>query len=288
MKLHGKNVATLMLLGVVAGIGLTTGTTASAKKITSYTWNYGNTKNYKWSAPKDDAAPLYYTNTKKNGYIWNKKFTKKLHNIKNYQYTSWYVHKSFKRHGKVYYKVTGNKVSGYVWHGYVAPAIAKDISTFKSDSSYIKYLKTDKSQKLSRALLKYFPGAKVSLDVSRRGANLYNGKSLMDLKGYEHAINLTALNHKQKLANFTYSENIYNILEDPVTKTNAAKAKNVYKVLKKNGYTKGKIKELINQGYKLGIYMDDGMGASASKSGYPWKINTFFKTKFNYALYLAK
>ncbi|MCT3575416.1 hypothetical protein [Levilactobacillus brevis] len=114
-KLTHKYAAALMLLGVVAGMELAAGTTtASAKTSNTSPWEYGKTGKYAWSAPKDDAAPLYYTNTKKNGYIWNKIFTKKLHNIKNYQYTSWYAQKSFKRNGKVYYKVTGNKVSGYV------------------------------------------------------------------------------------------------------------------------------------------------------------------------------
>ncbi|MCM6797094.1 hypothetical protein [Levilactobacillus brevis] len=91
-KLTHKYAAALMLLGVVAGMELAAGTTtASAKTSNTSPWEYGKTGKYAWSAPKDDAAPLYYTNTKKNGYIWNKIFTKKLHNIKNYQYTSWYA-----------------------------------------------------------------------------------------------------------------------------------------------------------------------------------------------------
>ncbi|GEO67431.1 hypothetical protein [Levilactobacillus spicheri] len=288
-KLTHKYAAALMLLGAVAGIGFTAGTTtASAKTVKSYPWNYGKTSKYAWSAPKDDAAPLYYTNTKKNGYIWNKSFTKKLHNIKNYQYTSWYVKKSFKRNGKVYYKVTGNKVSGYVWHGYVAPAISKKLSSFKNDSSYIKYLNSDKSQKLSRAILKYFPNAKISLDLSRRGAGQFVGNTVMTMTGYNDVINLTALSHKQRATSFTYTENIYNILENPVVKTNAAKAKSVNAVLVKNGYTQKKISALINDGYKLGIYMNDGTGISSAKSGYPWKINTYAGTRDNYALFLAK
>lgn len=159
-KMGSKGVVALMLLGAAAGS--LAATNASAKTIKSYPWKYGLKKNYSWSAPRDDAAPLYNTNTKKNAYIWNKTFTKKLHNIKKYQYTSWYVQKSFKRHGKVYYQVYGNKMSGYVWHGYVAPAISKKISSFKSDSSYRNYLNNDKSQKLARAVLKYFPEAEVS------------------------------------------------------------------------------------------------------------------------------
>ena len=76
-KLTHKYAAALMLLGVVAGMELAAGTTtASAKTSNTSPWEYGKTGKYAWSAPKDDAAPLYYTNTKKNGYIWNKIFTK--------------------------------------------------------------------------------------------------------------------------------------------------------------------------------------------------------------------
>jgi hypothetical protein len=216
-----------------------------------------------------------------------------LYNIKNYQYTSWYAQKSFKRNGKVYYKVTGNKVSGYVWHGYVTPAISKRISTFKSDSSYIKYLNTDKSQKLSRAVLKYFPNAKVSVDLSRRGAGQFvDNKPItkaMTTSNYKHVINLTALSHDLKTSyGSTYSETILNTLDFPVTTTNAAVAKTVNSILIKNGYTQAKISNLIKQGYKLGIYINGGTGISAGKQGYPWTINTNAGTMNNAALFLAK
>ncbi|MEO3457353.1 D-alanyl-D-alanine carboxypeptidase [Levilactobacillus brevis] len=221
------------------------------------------------------------------------KSSQKLYNIKNYQYTSWYAQKSFKRNGKVYYKVTGNKVSGYVWHGYVTPAISKRISTFKSDSSYIKYLNTDKSQKLSRAVLKYFPNAKVSVDLSRRGAGQFvDNKPItkaMTTSNYKHVINLTALSHDLKTSyGSTYSETILNTLDFPVTTTNAAVAKTVNSILIKNGYTQAKISNLIKQGYKLGIYINGGTGISAGKQGYPWTINTNAGTMNNAALFLAK
>ncbi|WP_203640165.1 hypothetical protein [Levilactobacillus wangkuiensis] len=79
-KMGSKTAVLLMLLGAAVG-GLAV-TNASAKTFKSYPWKYGLKKNKVWTAPRDDAAPLYYTNTKKNGYIWNRSFTKKLHNIK--------------------------------------------------------------------------------------------------------------------------------------------------------------------------------------------------------------
>ncbi|WP_204120296.1 D-alanyl-D-alanine carboxypeptidase [Levilactobacillus wangkuiensis] len=286
-KMGSKTAVLLMLLGAAVG-GLAV-TNASAKTFKSYPWKYGLKKNKVWTAPRDDAAPLYYTNTKKNGYIWNRSFTKKLHNIKNYQYTSWYAQKSFKRNGKVYYQVTGNKVSGYVWHGYLTPAISKQIGSFKSDSSYINYLENDKSQKLSRAVLKYFPGATVSLDLSRRGAGQFVNNRAMTTSNYTSVINLTSLSHELKTSyGSTYSETMMNTLDFPITSTNAHVAKEVNSILVKNGYTQKKIKGLINQGYKLGIYINGGTGITAGKKGYPWTINTNTNTMNTSALYLAK
>lgn len=275
-----------MLLGAAAGSLAVTNASASSK---SYPWKYGLKKNYSWSAPKDDAAPLYNTNTKKNAYIWNKSFTKKRYNIKKYKYTSWYVQKSFKRHGKVYYQVYGNKKSGYVWHGYVTPAISKKISSFHSDSSYRNYMNSDKSQKLARAVLKYFPNAKVSLDLSQRGAGQFVGNTSLNTNNYKHVINLQSLSHDVRTSYGTsYSETILNVLDSPVTSSNAALAKTVNSILVKNGYTKKKIVSLINQGYKLGIYVNGGTGISAGKQGYPWTINTQAGTMNSATLYLAK
>ena len=287
MKTIGiKGATLLMLLGAVAGSLAVTN--ASAKTAESYPWSFGR-KGYSWSAPRDDAAPLYYTNSKRHGYIWNKHFTKKLHNTKSYPNRSWYVHKSFKRNGKVYYQVTGGKISGYVWHGYLKPAISKQISSFKTDRSYIKYLKKDKSQKLSRAVLKYFPNAKISLDLSRRGAGQVVNNRALTPSNYKHVINLTALSHDLKTSyGSTYSETVRNTLDFPVVSTNANIAKQVNSILVENGYTQNKIVSLINQGYKLGIYINGGTGFSAGKKGYPWTINTGTYTMNSAALYLAK
>lgn len=262
--------------------------TNKAKAQTSFPWDYGTHKNYSWSAPKDDVAPVYYTSTKNNGYIWNESFTKKLHNIKNHPYRTWYVQKSFKRNGKVYYKVYGNKLSGYVWRGYVTPAMVKPISSFKSNSSYVNYLKTSASQKLSRALLKYFPNAEVSVDLSRRSAGQYTKNNIMKVDNYEHAINLTKLSIKTKYPWGTTDTYVSDILQDPILTSNANKAKQVNNIMVKNGYNQKKIASLIDQGYKLGIYMNDGAGVSARKAGYPWTINTYSNAQNDYGLYLAK
>lgn len=280
-----------MLLSVAMGMGLLqSDTQASAKTRVSYPWKYGLKKNYTWTQP-NDAAPIYYTNvkkTKKSAYIWNKKFTTKTHNLKNFPYHTWYVQKSFKRNRKVYYKVNGGKVSGYIWHGYLTPAISKDLESFTSNKAYIKYLKTNQSQRLSRALLKYFPGATIDLDLTRHAAGQYVNNQAMTLKKYQHVIDLTKL-HTKVVENGGISDTyVQDELMDPVLTSNAKKAKRVNKILVKNGYTQNKISSLINQGYKLGIYMNDNTGVSAAKSGYPWTINTAFNVQNDYGLCLAK
>ncbi|QCZ48503.1 hypothetical protein UCCLB95_1255 [Levilactobacillus brevis] len=102
-----------MLFGAVAGVGLSLGTTtANAKTFKTYPWKYGKTGKYAWSAPKDDAAPLYYTNTKKNGYIWNKSFTKNYTILKTIS-----IHLgTFKNHSNVTGKYT-TKLPGVKYQG---------------------------------------------------------------------------------------------------------------------------------------------------------------------------
>lgn len=298
-KISRRGAIWLMLLTVATGIGLLqSGTRASAKITASYPWKYGLKKNYSWKQPKD-AAPVYYTKvkkTQKSAYIWNKKFTKKTHNLKNFPYHTWYVQQSFKRNRKVYYKVYGGKVSGYVWHGYLTPAISRDLPSFTSNKAYVKYLKTNPSQRLSRALLKYFPNATVDLALTRHAAGQYvnsqatplKGYQAMTLKDYQHVIDLTKLHFKVTTSRTVTDTYVQDALMDPVLTSNAKKAKQVNKILVKNGYTQKKIASLINQGYKLGIYMNDNTGVSAAKSGYPWTINTAFNVQNDYGLCLAK
>lgn len=102
-----------LTLGATAGAGLTTQTanaSAAYRTIQTKTY-YGN---------------VYHAVSKtKSVYMWNSTHTKKLHNLKNYPKTTWYVQKSVKlTNGKttaVYYYVQNHNktVSGYVWHGYL-------------------------------------------------------------------------------------------------------------------------------------------------------------------------
>ena len=84
---------------------------------------------YRWTKVKNYSGSLPYHQKKKGttAYMWNAKHTKKLHNLKHYPKTTWYLSKSVKmtqgKKSSIYYRVTsGNKkVTGYVWHGYLSP-----------------------------------------------------------------------------------------------------------------------------------------------------------------------
>ncbi|KRM40375.1 hypothetical protein FD47_GL002857 [Lentilactobacillus parafarraginis DSM 18390 = JCM 14109] len=117
-----KIILTALTLGALAGgVGfLNNQSTLSVQASTTYTW--GKTKTY------PNPQPFYYAG-KSSVYLWSKYHTTKLHNLKNYPKTTWYLSKSvqMKHNGKsaIYYAVTsGNdKVSGYIWRGYLTKGI---------------------------------------------------------------------------------------------------------------------------------------------------------------------
>ncbi|MGF7437885.1 hypothetical protein [Lentilactobacillus senioris] len=104
---------------------------------------------YKWVKTKNYKNIPWHNKSNKTAYMYNWNHTKKLHNLKNYPHTTWYVSKSIKmvkgNKSGVFYKVTsGNKkVSGYVYRGYLvkgkyqAPS-KNDDDNFVSDNPYIK------------------------------------------------------------------------------------------------------------------------------------------------------
>ncbi|MTV82246.1 hypothetical protein [Secundilactobacillus folii] len=105
-----------LTLGTLAlGIGFTTQqVNASAAYRTVKTKSYAST------------TPAYHAkNATKSVYMWNSTLTKKLHNLKNYPKTTWYVQKSVKltngkKTGIFYYvKNKSNSASGYVWRSYL-------------------------------------------------------------------------------------------------------------------------------------------------------------------------
>ncbi|MFT8389409.1 MAG: D-alanyl-D-alanine carboxypeptidase, partial [Lentilactobacillus hilgardii] len=79
----------------------------------------------------------YHATTQRSAYVYNVSHTRRLHNLKNYPNTTWYVSKSLLMRssytGKraVYYCVTsGNgRASGIVWRGYLTAGVNSGTST---------------------------------------------------------------------------------------------------------------------------------------------------------------
>lgn len=107
----------LAFSALALGIGFTTQQT-NADASTAY--RTVKTKSYYSTTPAYHAK-----NATKSVYMWNSTITKKLHNLKNYPKTTWYVQKSVKlTNGKktgIFYYVenASNSVRGYVWRGYL-------------------------------------------------------------------------------------------------------------------------------------------------------------------------
>ncbi|MCH4164056.1 MAG: hypothetical protein LKF37_04650 [Lentilactobacillus diolivorans] len=79
----------------------------------------------------------YHAKTQGSAYIYNLNHTRKLHQLKNFPQTTWYVSKSLLMRssytGKraVFYEVSDNsgKITGIVWRGYLTTGAASDSST---------------------------------------------------------------------------------------------------------------------------------------------------------------
>lgn len=88
------------------------------------------TRAYSWvKTKKYSNLPYHAKSTKTSAYMWNWNHTKKLHNLKNYPRTTWYLSESVKMvsgsKSGIYYQVTsGNKkTTGYVWRGYLTKGV---------------------------------------------------------------------------------------------------------------------------------------------------------------------
>lgn len=127
----------------IAGMTQGFGATAQASG-----YHIVKTKSYETTTPAYHAKSVT-----KNAYMWNNNITKKLHNLKNYKYTTWYVHASYKMtNGKktgIFYKVdnaSGTK-TGLVWRGYLTKG--------KNTRSVAAKLSTETA---SNQLISLFPG----------------------------------------------------------------------------------------------------------------------------------
>ncbi|AQW21759.1 hypothetical protein PL11_007455 [Lentilactobacillus curieae] len=282
-----KKFTSILITGLFAaglGLAMQQPIAHADRTINKYTW---------YTYRSDEDIPTYYTKSKTNAYIWNTNFKKKIHNLKNYYNTTWFVTRSFVHNKRVYYKISnfGGKVSGYTWSGNVAPFLARNINSFSSDSDYTNYLNTDRSQKLARAVLKLFPNADVSLDLSKKAIKNVTNNLYPELEGYSHVINLSSLQGNYTLPSvvtngkpYSSKQNMRYVLSSSAPSA-AYTAQQVSGILQSNGYTSKKIAALISQGYKLGISVSGNLYTSANKQGYP---STLKGGTIEYGLVLAK
>lgn len=116
--------------------------------------------------------------TKKSAYMWNTTHTKKLHNLKNYPKTTWYLSKSIKlQAGKksgIYYQVINNtgKVSGIVWRSYLTKGnnpsdkLAKNAEVLSYGGGLAGIKSAREAATLQVDILSLFPGTLLNTSLS--------------------------------------------------------------------------------------------------------------------------
>ncbi|WP_203640009.1 hypothetical protein [Levilactobacillus wangkuiensis] len=189
MKQRGfKLGVSLALVGAAVGLGIGQPATAHAKS-----WLSGTTTHQLLTQPNGDAnsPSLYATSvTTKKAYMWNLKHTKKIHNLNNYPKTSWYLVGTVTKPGKgVYYQVTtyDKKIKGLVWNKYLTAYSQKTPRNFKSAAAYTKFIQTDPSQKLTRAVLKVFPNVPLDFQLSKYTATRFDSFPT-SISGYKNMV----------------------------------------------------------------------------------------------------
>lgn len=246
-----KKINILLGLAVaVTSITVFSDTTAHASNIPS---------NYSFNAEKagEGSVPYMVKSSVKSGYIWNYSHTKKIHNIKNYPNSNWYVnYASVKKYGKksaVYYRISSNSgnAKGLIWSGYLTRLLAKAPSEFNSQSSFETYMQTARSQRLSRQVIKLFPNSKLSLDLSQITQNV-NANHPLRTEKYTDIVNIGELKPTGSADTLSISEKVGGELAGGII---TPRAKYIESVLNDNGFTQEKRTSMSN--YYLGIYMPD-------------------------------
>ncbi|WP_054748150.1 hypothetical protein [Lentilactobacillus rapi] len=129
----------LLIGGAGRSVSASTVTTEQQVSTTQYVWTKVSHRN---------SAIAYHPKTTKSVYLWNQLHTQRLHNLRNYPTTTWYVKNSVvMQHdgvSHVYYELYNqhNSVSGYVWRGYLTKGINPK-QTGISDLSKMAYTKTE-------------------------------------------------------------------------------------------------------------------------------------------------
>ncbi|GAW99891.1 hypothetical protein [Secundilactobacillus mixtipabuli] len=223
-------------------------------------WKVVKTKSY------SDVA--YHSKTTGNQYMWNSTHTKKIHNLKNYPRTTWYVYKEVKlqlgKKSGYYYQVTNNngKIKGIIYHSYLtkgdnpkdAFAHSSIVKSYGGGLAGIKSVR--EAAKLQADILAMFPGTILNTSYSKDAQNDLNA-------GVSKATPYSALN-KNSAATGIFSP--YNWVS---TSSKTDYSKLVADTLSAQGYSASKRAKY--KGYQIGIYATPHGYTSAYKnwpSGY--------------------
>ncbi|KRK47358.1 hypothetical protein [Secundilactobacillus kimchicus] len=140
-----KKTNALLLAATTLGLGFAAFTTTHTETAQAAYYTWTKTKNY---SPAPAVHARYF---KETAYVWNTHHTRRLHNLKNYPTTTWYLSKSVKMSNgsksSIYYRLVNSKkqVFGYVWRGYLKMGgfetyIPTDNVATSSEQSIVKNL----------------------------------------------------------------------------------------------------------------------------------------------------
>lgn len=258
------------------GIGIMAGLLVSSLGIMATTTTAQAATGYKWVKTKKYNNVAWHAKTAKAGYMWNLKHTKKIHNIKNYPRTTWYLSESVKlQFGKkygIYYLVKNNtgKVSGLVYRGYLTKGDnPKDkLANSEAVKSYGGGLAAIQSVRESAALqaniLALFPGTILN--------NTYSAAARQDLNAGIDKANGYSKTNKNAKAIGIFSP--YNWVQT-TSKTNYTTL--VTNALEAQGFTAAKRAKY--KGYQIGIY--------ATPHGYASSYSHWLSGYGSFGIYLV-
>lgn len=237
-----KAIVALSVGVVLGGVGFAMGPVKSHAETVA--WKVTKTKKY-------TSEPAYHAKTTGTIYMWNSNHTKKLHNLKNYPKTTWYLSKSVKLQlGKktgIYYDIANNtgKVRGLVYRSYLkkgdnpkdAFANSAEVKSYGGGMAAIKSVR--EAATLQADILALFPGTILNETYSAAARNDLNA-------GINNADGYSKTNQNAKAVG------IFSPYNWTSTSSKTDYTKLITSALEAQGYTAAKRAKY--KGYQIGIY----------------------------------
>lgn len=228
-------IAGLALASFVLYLGFTTQNVSASTAYRTVT-----TKSYAKSTPTYHAK-----NATKSVYMWNSTLTKKLHNLKNYPRTTWYVKKSVKlTNGKktgIFYYIQNksNSVSGYVWRNYLIKGAYKSSATptraSLSEAEIVKQVMTVLPGTVYDASLQKIADSNIAHDgdvyANMQEALPKNEQSNFAMLGFDYFDNATLLS-ELKAGKISYAAYSKQLLTENLTAQLKDKGQVFYSLIK--------------------------------------------------------